>query len=67
MSERTPPPAARPVVPTPPELVALRTKLSDVGRLSQYEANRMGELERWVTARCHEEYDRWIAESEGLA
>jgi hypothetical protein len=53
----------RPVVRTPAELVALRTKLSEGGRLSQYEANRMGELERWVTAQCHEEYDRWLAES----
>ena len=58
-----PPPAARPVVETPAELVALRVKLGDGRRLSQYEALRMCELERWLTARCHEAYDEWIAAS----
>ena len=64
---RKPPPSARPVVSTPAELVALRTKLTEVRRLSQYEANRMGELERWVTAQCHDAYDQWIAETEANA
>ncbi len=53
----------RPTVRTPAELVALRTKLASGSRLSQYEALRIVELEKWLTAKTNEAYDEWLRET----
>lgn len=54
----------RPSVRTPAELVALRSKLGDGRRISQYEALRMCELEVWLTRKTNEAYDEWLATKE---